>query len=80
MNAAVFPYGDFQESSRGFGLRVELFDGGAGVSGFGVAWIASEPRVGIHQSAAGKLFDTRRVDRVILPVAVTAENMKALLI
>ncbi|NQV26631.1 MAG: hypothetical protein HQ518_19925 [Rhodopirellula sp.] len=69
---------DHEEAAGAFFLSVELFDQSFGIGGFRVSGAASQAGIRVDQGSTGELFDARWMQRVVLPVAVSADQIEML--
>ena len=67
-----------QESARGLGLRIRLLNQPLGIGRLRVPGTPAQPRVTIDQCPGRKFFETARVDGVVLPVPVAADDEEVL--
>ena len=65
-----------QEAPGGLGRREGLHDEPVGIVRLGVAGRPAEARVGVDEGAGRELLEPPRVDRVVLPVPVAADDVE----
>ena len=71
-------HGNDQKAAAGFGAVVGLFDLSFRVGRVGVTGKAADDGVRVDKSAAGKLLEALRVNRMVLPMAVSTREEELL--